>query len=137
MATTIRRPLTSRPLPTQAPSTASPFKPAARTVSCKRPRSPDTAGDAQAAHSTTKRAKPVSQLHAVATPRDEEKERKRAHREAREAEFKLKYSRAFPGWTFYFDLDHLDKDTSARETLESKVVQLGGVRFARFGLDTC
>ena len=51
-------------------------------------------------------------------------------REAQKEEFRIKYTRAFPSWVFYFDLDLLDPDSgSVREYLEAKVCQLGGVRF--------
>jgi hypothetical protein len=62
-----------------------------------------------------------------------ERERRKTEREAQKEEFRIKYTRAFPSWVFYFDLDLLDPDSaSAREYLEAKVSQLGGVRYVHY-----
>ena len=58
-----------------------------------------------------------------------DKEQKRQTREAAKNEFRVKYTRAFPSWVFYFDLDQLDPDAAAlRSLLASRVTQLGAVR---------
>lgn len=120
MATTNRRPFSQRPL--QIPQFFSPVK-ATRTASgsIKRPRSPDQLGDANLPHLTSKRARATL---AVATTRDDDKTRKRAEREQ---EFKDKYTRAFPSWNFYFDLNSIDTDSAARNVFEAKIKLLGGV----------
>jgi regulatory subunit for Cdc7p protein kinase len=124
MATINRRPLAPRALSLQIPLVVSPLK---RTVSgaSKRARSPDPAGDMN-----SKRAKGPPSPGTLAAREDErkEKERRKTEREAQKEEFRIKYTRAFPSWVFYFDLDLLDPDSaSAREYLEAKVCQLGGV----------
>lgn len=117
-----RPPLVPRPLSLQIPSVLSPLK---RSIS-KRPRSPDTAGDVH-----SKRAKSGPPSPGALAAREEERkerERRKTEREAQKEEFRIKYTRAFPSWVFYFDLDLLDPDSaSAREYLEAKVSQLGGV----------
>ncbi|KII92343.1 hypothetical protein PLICRDRAFT_88953 [Plicaturopsis crispa FD-325 SS-3] len=134
MTSTSRRPLASRPLPIQLPAMLSPLKTmTARTVSAKRARSPEPAGDA-----STKRARSMTAAGSttvlLASPnntatRDEdrrEKERRRAEREMQKEEFRVKYTKAFPSWTFYFDLDIVDPESAAlRENLEAKVSHLG------------
>lgn len=55
----------------------------------------------------------------------EERERKRAEREE---EFRIKYTRAFPNWVFYFDLDTDDVETAAtRKELERMVSHMNAV----------
>ena len=92
----------------------------------KRARSPDPA-----AESNPKRVKGGLPSPGTLAARDDdrkEKERKRVERDAQKEEFRIKYTKAFPGWVFYFDLDLLDPDSApVREYLESKVTQLGGV----------
>jgi regulatory subunit for Cdc7p protein kinase len=51
-----------------------------------------------------------------------EKERKRAEREAQKEEFRIKYTKAFPSWVFYFDT--ADRET---EELAARVMQLNAV----------
>ena len=61
-------------------------------------------------------------------PREEarrEKERKRAEREE---EFRVKYTRAFPSWTFHFDLDAMSPDVATlKDNLERRVKHMGAV----------
>lgn len=126
MATTNRRPpLAPRPLSLQIPSVVSPLKRSASGVS-KRARSPDLAGE-----TNSKRVKGSPPSPAKSTAREDERkerERKKMERDAQKEEFRIKYTRAFPSWVFYFDLDLLDPDSaSAKEYLEAKVRQLGGV----------
>jgi regulatory subunit for Cdc7p protein kinase len=129
MATVMRRqPLTSRTLSLTTPAIVSPLKTFVRTVSgsTKRPRSPEP--DINASTNTVKRAKAAApRSPAIGGDERKAKEQKRAERELQRAEFKAKYTKAFPSWSFYFDLDHLDGDDSARELLESKISHLGGV----------
>jgi len=103
-----RRPLTSRIVPNSPART--------RVVSgIKRPRSPDHGG--ALAHPVTKRVR--SNLVA------ELQKEKMAEREQMEAEFRDKYTRAFPMWKFYFDTE---KTLSvSQSSLKSRVLQLGAV----------
>ncbi|EKM54344.1 uncharacterized protein PHACADRAFT_258137 [Phanerochaete carnosa HHB-10118-sp] len=58
--------------------------------------------------------------------RPDAKEEKDKIRAAREAEFRIKYTRAFPNWTFHFDLDaHQPELAALKNKLERRVVQLG------------
>ena len=77
----------------------------------KRARSPD----GQDAQHSAKRVK-----DAQVSP---EKDARRAQREAQKEEFRVKYTKAFPGFNFYFDLD--DQDPALRTRLEGGVAQLG------------
>lgn len=103
----------------------------ATSISTKRPRSPE---HRDTLDTQTKRVKPTppspsksrpsAHPHAVThpllaspsanakrdreTPRREEsksKEQRHAEREAQKEEFRVKYRRAFPEWTFFFDED--------------------------------
>ena len=54
-----------------------------------------------------------------------EKEKRRADREH---EFKVKYTRAFPSFVFYFDIDPLNSELHAlRTNLEKRVTHMGAV----------
>lgn len=98
----------------------------------KRPRSPDSA--TYNIGSLIKRHKPAAPP-AIAPPIAAKKEHKpdnvrikeqqKAEREQQRLEFKEKYTRAFPGWTFLLDSDFL-KDHQV-ESLQSRIQQLGGV----------
>jgi regulatory subunit for Cdc7p protein kinase len=124
MATLSRRPLASRPPPLQVPPILSPLK-TTRTASCstKRSRSPDLTGDGNASNTSTKRARAVADPAATAT-RDKDKERRHTEREQQKTEFKEKYCRAFPTWTFYFDSDNVEVDSA----VVKGILELGGVR---------
>ena len=104
MAAANRRPLASRALSLQIPNVISPLK---RSLSgpFKRARSPDTTVE-----SASKRAKAIPPSHTARDDERKEKERKRTEREAQKEEFRIKYTRAFPSWVFYFDLDLLDPE---------------------------
>jgi len=132
MATTTlyRRPLAPRALQLQFPS----YIPQQKTVriapmSTKRPHSPEVNGDSNAIQATPpKRARGIqpSSMQVSRDPR--ERELRKAQREERKAEFRVKYTRAFPSWVFYFDLDTLDPQSAAsRRILENKVSSLGAV----------
>jgi regulatory subunit for Cdc7p protein kinase len=55
------------------------------------------------------------------------RERKIAEKEQQKAEFRNKYRRAFPSWTFYFDADHIEPDRAAVSSLDARIQGLGGV----------
>jgi regulatory subunit for Cdc7p protein kinase len=124
MATHNRRPLTNRPL--QNPTTRSASLP-------KRPRSPDTHPDPFALRPSSKRVKAAGPSPVNASTRAsaqatrpstrDRKQAERSEREQQKAEFKEKYSRAFPTFTFCFDIDNV----GPVDVLVSKIRQLGGV----------
>nr|GAT57692.1 predicted protein [Mycena chlorophos] len=87
----------------------------------KRPRSPDHAP----VDSAPKR------LKGSAAQRDKEpdkdKARRHTEREQQRLEFKDKYSRAFPGWKFYIDVDNMPiESASVVKQTQAKIRQLGG-----------
>lgn len=103
----------------------SPFKQGVRSASLllKRPRSPDPAADA-----SIKRVRPTP-TEATHGEDRKDKERRRVERETQKAEFRFKYTRAFPAWVFYFDLDLSDPESAAlRDSLVARVVHLKSVR---------
>ncbi|KAF8972962.1 Dfp1/Him1, central region-domain-containing protein [Flammula alnicola] len=113
-----RRALGNRSL--QNPSNLTPSK-QTRTVSgSKRARSPD--------HGDTQVSPTLKRVRATAPPISRElqkdKERKQAEREQKEAEFRRKYTNAFPGWIFYLDSETLDH--GAEQTFKSALLHLGG-----------
>lgn len=127
MATFNRRPLANRSL--QNPTVAT-----SRTASSsKRPRSPDTILDSSALRPCYKRVKstaPTSTTASTFVPasatRPTTKDRKhaeRAEREQQKVEFKEKFTRAFPTFTFCFDIDNV----GPVDSLVSMIRQLGGV----------
>lgn len=114
-----RRPLTTRTL-LNSPSNVT------RTVSgSKRARSPEN-GEVQT-HHVLKRVRPLEPPPSIVPSRDIRKETERKmEREQKEAEFREKYSRAFPTWKFYFDTE---KPLSiSKSSLKSRVLSLGAVR---------
>lgn len=128
-------PLNRRPLGTrqhlQQLIGNSPQKSRTPSASVKRARSPEPTGDALASQTSTKRVRATLAEPITTTLPDEERKDKEQRRQTREAvknEFRVKYTRAFPSWVFYFDLDQLDPDTAAlRSSLASRVTQLGAV----------
>lgn len=57
------------------------------------------------------------------------REQKRAERDAQKEEFRVKYSRAFPGWTFHIDDDVFGPEESlAKKRIEDRLTKLGAVR---------
>lgn len=92
----------------------------------KRPRSPEP-HNSTAIHELApiKRHRTQSAL----TKENVDKAQRRAEREARENDFRLKYTKAFPSWTFYFDTTDAD-----RESLAARVLQLNGVRLDSLAL---
>ncbi|KAF8894915.1 Dfp1/Him1, central region-domain-containing protein [Gymnopilus junonius] len=116
-----RRPLANRSVQPHA-SYLSPTK-SHRTVSgSKRPHSPDRQD--VFSNLTTKRARAAPHGPSTQAPRDLQKERRHMVREQREEEFKDKYKRAFPDWTFCFD--SVDVSSSIVQTFKARILQLGG-----------
>lgn len=126
MASHARRPLSARQQ--EVPFGLSQQKlPGHSSSPVKRPRSPDPNVDLQA---KAKRAKAVNTDSAtLATPNSKErrdKEQRKLLREATKNEFRVKYTRAFPSFVFYFDLDQLDSQSPAfRSSLITRVISLG------------
>lgn len=84
----------------------------------KRPRSPDILLDPSGLRSSSKRVRPTPPATRSST-----KDRKHAEREQQKAEFKDKFTRAFPTFTFCFDIDNV----GPVDALVSMIRQLGGV----------
>ena len=117
----VRNPLASKYL--QQNVTIAPNQTSLRRHSTgKRPCSSDAECD-----SSAKRAK-------IATL-DETKREKEKRRADREQEFRVKYTRAFPSFVFYFDIDPLNSELHAlRASLEKRVTYMGAVCFLRKSL---
>jgi regulatory subunit for Cdc7p protein kinase len=112
-----RRPLTSRFL--QGPSNPSPAKQLRiSSTSSKRPRSPEQP-------EPYKRVRSATVKSTVPATRDLTKEQRIAEREQKEEEFRRKYSRSFPLWTFYLDIDNIDR--SLVQSFKSRLRHLGAV----------
>jgi regulatory subunit for Cdc7p protein kinase len=120
MATLNRRPLTNRPHQTSTARSAS-FQ--------KRPRSPDPSAlrpsskRVKAAAPSPANASIRASLQAARPSTKDRKQAERSEREQQKAEFKEKYSRAFPTFTFCFDIDNV----GPVDALVSKIRQLDGV----------
>ncbi|CDO76723.1 hypothetical protein BN946_scf184796.g17 [Trametes cinnabarina] len=121
-----RNPLATRPQLHDTGMSLSPCRTTLKKVSAlKRPLSPEPAVDLT--DHSTKRAKTTPQAVVDESPTpaltraDAKKERERRREKERE-EFKIKYSRAFPNWVFYFDLDPAHPD---RAQLEKRVAYMG------------
>jgi hypothetical protein len=129
-----RRVLAPRPLRNPFHADNSPLK-ATRVVSTstKRPRSPELPGELHVNQTSPKRAKAAQPSPSRITRREEDRknrEQRKTEREAQKAEFRVKYTRAFPSFVFHFDLDTLDPESAAtRRNLEAKVISLGAVCF--------
>ncbi|KAI0342039.1 hypothetical protein BDW22DRAFT_1484911 [Trametopsis cervina] len=131
MSTSTRNPLSSRSLTNHTSVSTSSIQSALRkSSSAKRARSPDP-GEGL----VVKRSKALieSSRQAVAA-RDEirrkeykePKEERDRRRIEREEEFRIKYTRAFPNWVFYFDLDADAPETAAvRKEMEKMVHTMG------------
>ncbi|KAI0829678.1 Dfp1/Him1, central region-domain-containing protein [Trametes gibbosa] len=135
MATTlVRNPLATRPQPHNTGMPISPCRTALRKTSAfKRPLSPEPA--VELTEHSSKRVKTAPQpvvLHsptpsaARADAKKDRERRREKERLAREEEFRVKYSRAFPSWVFYFDLDTGNPEiATTRAHLEKRVAYMG------------
>ncbi len=127
MATLTRRPLEGKRSLPQLMSTGSPLsRLSTRSFSSatKRPRSPDALLDSQQSLNA-KRPKPVSPSPSIIPALQE---RRRAEREAQKEEFRIKYTRAFPKFSFYLHWDVSEGDPDARERLHSRINYMDAVR---------
>ncbi|KAI0066229.1 hypothetical protein BV25DRAFT_1821148 [Artomyces pyxidatus] len=127
MATTSRRPPLNRRALQQPPT---PLGRMTRSGSSgvKRPRSPDHFLDSQSISAKRARAATTVSPSVTPAPQDEDpkaKDRRRAEREAQREEFKIKYSRAFPGFSFYIHWDVADGDEEVKENLIARIQQMG------------
>ena len=118
MATVSRQPLAPRVLH-QLPSTL-PHSKLQLTPKQKRARSPDPYAY-YAPHEPTSVKRHRTQS-AVTKENIPDKEKRRAEREALKEEFRIKYTRAFPSWTFYFDTSDAERDF-----LAPRILHLNGV----------
>ena len=59
------------------------------------------------------------------TVKEEVKRKKDREKLEKEAEFRTKYTRAFPKFKFYLDLDNVDE--VEQEELKQRIVQMGAV----------
>ena len=86
----------------------------------KRPRSPEP-------HSLSATQDIVQvkrhRTQSATTKENVDKQQRRAEREAREDEFRAKYTKAFPSWVFYFDTTDTERDA-----LAPRILLLNGVR---------
>ena len=124
MAAILRYPLAIRPSSHQVSPSPSVRTVSVKLPSAKRSRSPDGAQDVL---QSSKRPRGVDQpLQPVREESKKDKERRRAERET---DFRVKYTRAFPGWVFYFDADPSDTDAVAlSERLADRVQRMDAVR---------
>lgn len=121
MAAPLRQPLVTRRLSRPALISSKPI-----SATSKRPHSPDVSPS----RAPVKRARATTVLGAPKRVLDPAKEdAKRQQKEQQEAIFRERYTKAFPDWGFYFDLDNIvPLDVRSREDLEQKIEDLGGVR---------
>lgn len=118
MAAIFRQPLAPRTAP-QLPPIIAPSALSKASI-LKRPRSPDIHSQ-NAIHdpAATKKFRTSS----ATTKENVDKECRRAERENLKEEFRYKYTKAFPSWTFYFDTTDAERDA-----LVPRVLYLHGVR---------
>jgi regulatory subunit for Cdc7p protein kinase len=60
--------------------------------------------------------------------KDDKKERKTQERVAKDAEFRVKYTKAFPSFRFFLDRESVETSGASRKILEKQIQTLGGVR---------
>ncbi len=115
-------------MPAGSPLTRLPTRSISSTA--KRPRSPDPLDSQQSLSAKRPKAVPPSPSPLPAPQEDEPrpKERKRAEREAQKEEFRVKYTRAFPKFSFYLHLDVSEGDPDARERLQARIHHMDAVR---------
>ncbi|KAI8993787.1 Dfp1/Him1, central region-domain-containing protein [Trametes punicea] len=124
-STLVRNPLATRPQPHGAGMSVSPCQSMLKKSPVfKRPLSPEPG--VEAADHSVKRAKiagqPVVESPSPALSRAEAKKERERRRDKEREEFKVKYTRAFPNWVFYFDLDPSNPE---RAHLEKRVAYMG------------
>lgn len=139
-----RNPLATRPQQHNTGMSISPCRTALKKTSAaiKRPLSPEPA-ETLTDHSS-KRVKttpsapmvqesPTPAAAARMEARKDKERRREKERVQREEEFRIKYSRAFPNWVFYFDLDSGNPETALiRNHLEKRVGFMGAVSCMNF-----
>lgn len=119
MAAVFRQPLAPRHV-AQQPSAIVPSNISkASSIYLKRPCSPDI-NNQHAAHFSP--ASKKIRTSSAATKENIDRERRRTERESLKEEFRYKYSKAFPSWTFYFDTTDAERDA-----LAGRVAYLHGV----------
>ena len=134
-----RNPLATRPQLHDTGMSISPCRSTLRKPStAKRALSPEPAADgrdhsSKRVRTSVSRAPVVEESPTPAAAARAEEKRERAKQKAkdrldREEDFKNKYSRAFPNWTFYFDFDLDNPETvSTRNHLEKRLNYMGAV----------
>jgi regulatory subunit for Cdc7p protein kinase len=138
MATLARNPLaTMKPLANHYSATVSPWRTAVQkpSSSSKRAHSPEppeglslSAKRARAAPEPARATREDPRRKDAKDTRGDSKEERDRRRAEREEEFRVKYTRAFPNWTFHFDLEaHQPELTAIKNKLERRVLQLGAV----------
>lgn len=119
--------LTHAPLVSRTPSLPLLDSPVRLRPTTKRARSPVPTDQGQAQEHAIKRHK-SSATSSVPTAPTNEKERRKAEKLEREAVWRAKYLEHFPRWTFFFDPDGFDQETSAtRKKLIRSIQSLGAV----------
>ncbi|KAJ3556174.1 hypothetical protein NM688_g2173 [Phlebia brevispora] len=118
MATTaiVRNPLATKSHTQHVPTPGPSWQSTRKIPSAKRAHSPEPQADAQG--NISKRAKAAPEAATTTTVLD-----RKARRVEKEQEFRDKYSRAFPNWVFYFDLDTVP--STVKDTLGKRVAQMG------------
>ena len=117
--TVVRNPLAARTHATQQTNTPGTSWQIFRKIpSAKRAHSPEPPADPLG--NSSKRAKAVTETGA-ATTYD-----KKLRRAERDNEFRDKYSRAFPGFVFFFDQDYVAPNV--KDALAKRVINMGAVR---------
>lgn len=97
-----------------------------KSSGAKRPHSEETSAVHGESEPKAKRSKAVEPV--ILGDEKATREQRRAARNSQRAEFREKYTQAFPGFVFYFDTEHLDPDVNVgKDSLKFKVHQLGGV----------
>ena len=114
-----RNPLATRTHTTQHSNTPATSCHAVRKApSAKRAHSPEPPIDAFG--TSSKRAKAIGEACATTT------QDKKSRRAERDNEFRDKYSRAFPGFIFFFDQDYVQPNN--KDALAKRVINMGAVR---------
>ncbi|TFK18929.1 hypothetical protein FA15DRAFT_602403 [Coprinopsis marcescibilis] len=120
-STSSRRILSARSLQGPSASAGHPTSWRTSSASYKRPRSPDR----DETRATSKRIRSVSISASQSTQRDIKKD-KSTEREQQKLEFKEKYSKAFPNWSFYLDIENIAARECVQDVLIHRIEQLGG-----------